>query len=526
MGKTPRRLLSSEKLGEKGESRFKELCTDADLIANKSTIDAMGWDYLVECPYPVPDAATPLDKRPHPIECKVQVKTVWDGTNHVTLKLSAAERLAKSDRPSFIVVLSVGTKFGFVSMHIFHMLDQHLEHTLKRLRKATAEGSLKINHAQLAFNLRDGVSMTPDGASLRQFIMDACGSDSTAYFNKKQDQLTNLGFGQLRYEGEFKLRAMSESETAELFLGLRSATLVSFETREIRFGIKLPSHTGGAGIIKITPRPAAKCKIIARGRDDSPTVNIPGALYLTPQRNRDGIMRFRISTTLLDIFVNGTDMTIKNNVADFMTTPVVIKDMLATLKFHSVIAGGGGQIMVIAQQKQIARGEIDTAFDQEVLEDTNRRIRLVEMTAAVFKAADAQSRPISLSSMADKFVDIMFLNDLINNEGKVTVNPITFRPTEKLEFPLISEALLIRQICFLDFVIAYYVVIDVTLTDRPPDIVLDVGSATLRDITVIDGGDDAFDAYVEEARLTTGIAMSLVMRTESRETVTGQCTTD
>ena len=77
MSPTPRgRVLSSEKLGEKGESRFKELCTVANLIANKSAIDAMGWEHLVECPYPDPDAATPLDKRPHPIDCKVQIKTV------------------------------------------------------------------------------------------------------------------------------------------------------------------------------------------------------------------------------------------------------------------------------------------------------------------------------------------------------------------------------------------------------------------------------------------------------------------
>jgi hypothetical protein len=506
-----RRPLSSEKLGEKGESRFKELCTDAHLIANKSAIDAMGWDYLVECPYPDADAETPLDKRPHPIECKVQVKTVWDDTKHVDLKLSAAERLAKADRPSFIVVLSVDVKLKFVAMRVFHMLDQHLEHVLKRLRKATAEGSLKINHAQLAFNLRDGVSVTPDGASLRRFITDTCGGSTTAYHDKKQDQLRNLGFGQLRFEGKFTVKAQSESEIAELFLGLRPAELVAFEVNEIRFGIKLPSHREGGGIIKITPRPAAECKIIAKGRDDGAFVSIPGTLYLPPQRNQNGGIPFRISTTLFEVFVNGTHLTIDNKAAEFMTKSVSIKEMLETLKFHSMIARGGGRITLLVKNKQIFFCEIDTAVDQEVFEDTGQRIRLVEMMAAVFKAADAQSRPVSLSGMVDKWVDLMFLNDLINNEGKATINPMTFQPEEKFEFPPISEALLIRQVCFPDFAIAYYAVTDVTLTDRHPDVVLDVGSVSLRDITVIDGGDDAFDAYGEEARLTTGIAMSLVM---------------
>jgi hypothetical protein len=131
--------------------------------------------------------------------------------------------------------------------------------------------------------------------------------------------------------------------------------------------------------------------------------------------------------------------------------------------------------------------------------------------AAVFKAADAQSRPVSLSGMADKWDDLAFLNDLISDERNVTINPITFQPEERFELPPISEALVIKRFCFSDFAIAYYAVMDVTLTERPSDVVLDVRSVSLRDITVIDGGEDAFDAYVEEARLTTGIALSLVV---------------
>jgi hypothetical protein len=143
-------------------------------------------------------------------------------------------------------VLSVDAELNFVAMHVFHMLDQHLAHVLKRLRKATAEGSLKINHAQLVFNLRDGVSISPDGASLRLFITDACGGCRAAYYLKKQDQLP-----------------------------------------------------------------------------------------------------FRISTTLFEVFVNGRDLRIDNKAGEFMTKPVAIKDLLATLKFNRVIASGGGRLTVL-----------------------------------------------------------------------------------------------------------------------------------------------------------------------------------
>jgi hypothetical protein len=515
MSKTShRRPLSPEELGRKGELLFEHLCNDAHLIANKSTIDTMGWDYRVECPYPDPDMATPLDKRPHPVECKVQVKTVWNGNNSVALKLSAAERLAKADLPSFIAVLSVDVKLNLVAMHVFHMLDQHLEYVLKRLRKATAEGSLKINHVELTFNLRDGVSIRPDGVSLSRFITDACGDNTSSYHLKKQDQKSNLGFRQTRYEGKFTVKAKSESEIAELFLGLRPAVLVAFETNEIRFGIKLPNDAGGSGMIKITPHPVCECKIIVKGRDDGPFVSIPGALYLPPQRNQNGDIPFRISTKLFEVFVNGTDLKIDNKMAEFTTKPVLIRELLAALKFHSVIAKGGGRFTVLAKNKQILSCEIGTVVDQNIFEYTNKRIQLVEMMAAIFKAADAQSRPVSFSDMADKAIDLKFLETLINNK-RDAVDSITFQLAQEFEFPpQISEALLIKRLCFPDFAVAYYTVMDATLSVHPPDVVLGVDSISLRDITVISGGDDAFDTYIEEAQLTTGIALSLIARSD------------
>jgi hypothetical protein len=53
---------------------------------------------------------------------------------------------------------------------------------------------------------------------------------------------------------------------------------------------------------------------------------------------------------------------------------------------------------------------------------------------------------------------------------------------------------------------------DITLTQYPPDVVLDVGTVSLRDIGIIDDNDEAFATYCEEARLTTGVALSLVVQ--------------
>lgn len=505
------RRLSNEDLGDKGEVVFRGLCIDTDLTASKSDPDRMGWDFLVEDRYPDPDIATPLDKRPHPIECKVQVKTIWSDNKEISLTLSAAERLAKSNLPSFVFALSIDADLNLVAMHCFHLLDGHLEHVLKRLRKATADNSLKINHTQISLSLRKGVSISPDGASLRQFIMDACGASADEYHRKKNDQMANLGFSGPRYSGNFKIQAKSELEVAELFLGLRPAKLSTFEASEIRFGIKLPHFAATTGIISITPSPVAACKIIIKGRDGAGSISISGALYLPPHRNTNGEIPFRISTSLFEVLVIGKNLEIDNKGEVFAKTPVELKELLATLKFHSLLARGGGHLTIAAGNKQIMSGEFDTSADKDVFESTDARIRLVKMAVAVFKAADALSRQVSFSSLVDSSIDLMFLSELIGNEEGVKVNPMTFRPEVEFELPRVSEALLIKRLRFDDFAIAYYAVMDVTLTDQSPDVMLEVRSLSLRDVTNIRDENDAFDAYVEEARLITGIEMTLVM---------------
>lgn len=470
----------------------------------------MGWDYLVEFPYPDPDPQVPLDKRSHPIECKVQVKTVWADTRQVELKLSAAERLARTAKPSFIVVLSVAPSLEVVAVHGFHMLDRHLEHVLKRLRKATTEGSLKINRTHITFNLSDGARLPATGEALRRFIADACGNDLNAYHQKKQHQLESLGFGTLRFEGRLSIKAQDEAEVAQVFLGLREGELVNFEAKEIRFGIALPAHSASGGILKVTPRPVDECRIVARGLSGSPFVTLSARLYLPPRRGEDGEMPFRLSTAFFEIFVNGSQFNIENRRAELFDAPVTAKDLLAALTFYKIIASGGGRLTVLARGKEIVGSEFDVVPDAELLDWTTKQITFVEMIAAVFKAAGALSQPIIFSKLAEHWRDIQFLGELIEGGKDVRVNSMTFRPEVEIELPPISEALLLRRLRLSDFALAYYAVMDVTLTEQPPEVALDVGGVTLRDIAIIGADDAAFRTYCEEARLTTGVAMSLV----------------
>lgn len=127
--------LTSDELGEKGQQRFAEWCSDASLICNPSTRDRAGWDFIVDFPH-APSAMS-LDHRQGPPSCRVQVKTVKAGTKSVRLRLDMAERLAKDGGPAFIVS-PVVDGFDVPAMYLWHVRGTHLATILARLRKEHA----------------------------------------------------------------------------------------------------------------------------------------------------------------------------------------------------------------------------------------------------------------------------------------------------------------------------------------------------------------------------------------------------
>ena len=93
--------LTSDELGEVGESLFNKLCAQAKLVCNKSGRDRTGWDFRVEFPMDcLPDAM--LDQR-EPRVCQLQLKCTAGERGTVQARLSAIERIAKD-----IAVIELG----------------------------------------------------------------------------------------------------------------------------------------------------------------------------------------------------------------------------------------------------------------------------------------------------------------------------------------------------------------------------------------------------------------------------------
>lgn len=308
------RELSNDRLGAKGEARFKELCEDAGLIANKAGRDMMGWDYLVEGPLKENDGL-PLDKRAQGLVCRVQIKTIWareDG--RISLSLSACELLAKSVDPALICAFVVNDDLEFLSATMIHIIDDKLARVLKRLRTVSTEIDGKgLNEREITFGAEDaGEAFKLTGADLRRRLSEICGSDAKAYREKKERQLDELGYEEHgRYELKTTLRATSQEEIVDFFLGKRPIALVDAQSSDRRFGMSVPTdqisiEEGARATIQLFPVDKIECRIRVRPTETKgPPAVFKGFVDAVPRSVPDEHQKMVFRTALFRIEISG-----------------------------------------------------------------------------------------------------------------------------------------------------------------------------------------------------------------------------
>ncbi len=287
-----KRSIGADDLGAFGEAHFERLCAAAGLVANKSGRDKMGWDYFVE---QAPDELGPaLDKRrPFPL-CRIQVKTVWkrDGAR-VSLKLSAAERIAKPEDPAFIVAFEAedaADDVEIVSASLIHVIGDDLSRVLKRLRAAGVDLKKKsLNEQDITFQINSGTPFST-GKEFRAALGAAIGRDSDNYRDAKRAALANLGYDGPRYSVQVALTAEDPDHLYEALLGRRPIEVRGTNAVDRRFDIEVPSgHTWEVGpgerlMATFKPIPQGDCSIVARG-EGGETVGFNGTFSTLPLPN-------------------------------------------------------------------------------------------------------------------------------------------------------------------------------------------------------------------------------------------------
>jgi hypothetical protein len=297
-------MLSSNALGEKGQSRFKELCSDVDLICNKSDRDMAGWDFIVDFDLDE-SATTSLDRRKTPLSCHVQLKTIYSRTASVKLSLKMAERLAKELKPSFICVLKVNADLQFTAAYLIHMAGDRLSSILKRLREVGAKSSsAKIKKMTISFTPTEAERIEVSGSALRDAIVQHIGSDLHAYTEIKSLASQNMGYEGSPHEGRFEIDVRNLATFQDMFIGLTGEVEVkNFELTTTRFGITLPETASPTAKISLSAKPLDRCVVVFRKTTSHETAIFEGDVFFAP--NMPGIeRRIRVNCDLFSIFIS------------------------------------------------------------------------------------------------------------------------------------------------------------------------------------------------------------------------------
>jgi hypothetical protein len=505
------RPLTPEFLGKKGEEIFASITPDAQLVTNKARdMDTMGWDYFLEFPH-VHIEGLSFDKRPHPIECKIQIKTVWDDNNSVTLTLSAADKLARSPLPSFIIVVKINHALQQSGMYGFHMLDGNLSKILKRLRQATAKNSLNINKEEIEFNLNNAAKIAPNGFALRDYILNCCGENLDAYIKAKSDQIANLGFPERRISMSFRLKEASRDAVNEVFLGLRDAEVTKFETKEIRFGVKLPVSFEKTARITVTPQPVAKCKVSLRSRKYSIPIRIEADIFVPPFQAKDSFV-CRISNDYIDIIMANESLELKNKFDD--NVPMPVEDMLWILKIQDIFYGEEGFVEVSVGGKKFREGSINTRPDSKAQEYWAHQVYVANALRNIFQTASIRDLKVSRSDILATELDILLLNDLIVNEKGVKLNRLQIVPQNDQALEPQYDGVFIRRIELGSKAVAFYFAVTVCIETVDNAVILEFVDLSLRDISEIDENEISYKEYCDEAKRVMGLDLVLMMNYE------------
>lgn len=281
--------MNSDDLGEKGEQKFAELCVDVQLIANKSTRDRLGWDYVVTWPL---EPAAIFDSRPPAINCHVQLKTVWAGNDAITLNLGTLEHIVKDTRPAFVVVLEVSdVDLSFVQARVIHIADDFLAAILKRLREAQVAGKRSNEVSFQASAAKWGVAVpSVTGAGLKQAMESVVPAGMADYARLKELQLSQLGFEAGRFKLRAKVEVSSVDEAIDGFLGLAPLKVTEATRFDTRFGIDIETTSAPWPtsfdeeplVMKMRPERADRCTIAVSRTGWNDELIMKGEIFVLP----------------------------------------------------------------------------------------------------------------------------------------------------------------------------------------------------------------------------------------------------
>lgn len=278
---SPTALLTSDELGDLGESTFRLLCSRAPLITNTADRDRAGWDFIVQAPAEnVP--AKSLDDRTVLWTSYVQVKAAWKGRRaRVRLSLSAAEMLAKQTEPAFVAVLLFErSDLERYDLYMVEMTGDRLAAIMKALREHERDGARAVNASHTYLALRpEELLRQNSGLAIRERLAKAHRSAAPeTYATIKSRELKAIGYDARPVRGVITLHDIDQSGLFDVLLGKRSWRANLSDFVETRFGVDLPMRGApeGMGRVRFSPIPQAVGDLVVTSKGIQGRLSVAG----------------------------------------------------------------------------------------------------------------------------------------------------------------------------------------------------------------------------------------------------------
>jgi len=508
-------MIDQHRLGTKGEQRFGELCADAGLTSNKAGVDLAGWDFIVN--FEIDNAQTTwFDRRRTPYSCYVQVKTTWEESKSVRLKLNMAERLAIEAIPSFICVFKVRRNLQFADAYLIHIGDDRLANILKRLRRAQADvNSVPLDKQFISFTPRADERMNLTGIALREAFVAHIGEDLHSYINLKRNQREKAGFKGRPFQMSAVFEGLSDSEMLDTFLGRKTEVPVSsFDVVETRFDIPLRERDPIAAKITIKPAPFDTCSISIRRGDRNWPIVFAAEMFGAPKVGgmRRTLIRSELFVVVMDRYAGGGGkIRFEFLIEGKMGTASEWADYYRML---SVLHSGRGVIeikpgLMAAPLTFQINIEDSSGIDEQL--DPDDCVQVIDCLSNIIRHAGVRPEPtFEYGDILAQANGILVLSAMIDAKAPAVMLTIRDPSTDLLDGVRIGPTILVAALSVGSTTFAFYATANVETKDDGAGLSsISFGDFQPKRVQVIEAAEKARELFAINAQRTEGIEQVL-----------------
>ncbi|MFT0867906.1 hypothetical protein [Pseudomonas sp. CAM1A] len=312
----------SENLGGMGESFFRLLAKDAQLVVNPSSDDQAGWDFVVEDSSPLAINYGNYSRAAY----RIQVKATMGDSLSVQMSYSSLLSLIQYGGPTFVFLLRFKDGLSPVSMHAVHLGKLESIEILRSLRQRdVSQKDLKINKAKYSLRFDKGVAIAGlSGSGLRNYLESMLGESYVNYVGNKAKWIKDIQRegGSLRANMQFKseqdFRAM-----VDCLLGYEAEFNVDSRIYKAPFGIAdtEPISSSSNMPTTIRPLPDRLMRGVLRLRTSpyGAVYQFKTTMYAAPPSIPKEFAAVRFKTSLFDVLYRFDDQSFEINESDIFS---------------------------------------------------------------------------------------------------------------------------------------------------------------------------------------------------------------